>query len=69
VLIDGGMVVLQNYTDMLKVVPSSCCETCLTADDRNLIIDTKSEDISDAQTEEDPLLITPQVMKSGCEVS
>jgi hypothetical protein len=61
--------VLQNYTDMLKVVPSSCCETCLTSDDRNLIIDTKGEDISDAHAEMDPLLVTPQVLKAGCEVS
>jgi hypothetical protein len=69
VLIDERMVVLQNYADMLKVVPSSCCETCLTSDDRNLVIDTKGEDVSDAQTEDDPLLMTPQVMKAGCEVS
>lgn len=61
--------VLQKYTDMLKVVPSSCCETCLTSDDRNLIIDTKGEDVSDAQAEVDPLLVTPQVIKAGCEVS
>lgn len=61
--------VLQNYTDMLKVVPSSCCETCLTSDDRNLIIDTKVEDVSDAQAEVDPLLLTPHVIKPGCEVS
>lgn len=61
--------VLQNYTDMLKVVPSSCCETCLTSDDRNLIIDTKGEDVSDVQAEVDPLLVTPHVIKPGCEVS
>jgi hypothetical protein len=69
VFIDKGMVVLQNYRDMLKVVPSSCCETCLTSDDRNLIIDTKGEDVADAQAEDDPLLVTPQVIKTGCEVS
>jgi hypothetical protein len=69
VLIDERMVVLQNYADMLKVVPSSCCETCLTSDDRNLIIDTKGEDVSDAQAGDDPLLMTPQVMKAGSEVS
>jgi hypothetical protein len=61
--------VLQNYTDMLKVVPSSCCETCLTSDDRNLIIDTKGEDVSDAQAEVETLGVTPQVIKAGCEVS
>lgn len=61
--------VLQNYTDMLKVVPSSCCETCLTSDDRNLIIDTKGEGVSDAQAEVEPVLVTPQVIKAGCEVS
>jgi hypothetical protein len=63
------MLVLQNYAEMLKVVPSSCCETCLTSDDRNLIIDTKGEDVSEARAEDDPLLMTPQAIKAGCEVS
>jgi hypothetical protein len=54
VLIDKNMMILQNCMDVLKVVPSSCCETCLTSDDGNEVIDVK---VSDVQEEENPVPI------------
>jgi len=61
------VVMLQNNPDLLKVVPSSCCETCLTtSEDGNEIISIK-EETSDTQEGEVPLRVSlPIIMaKSG----
>jgi hypothetical protein len=68
-MIDNGGVVLQNCISLLEIVPGSCSETCLTSHDDNQIIDIKVENVADAQEEEDPLLITSQVIKTENEVS
>jgi hypothetical protein len=67
-----GMVVLQNYIDLLKVVPGSYSEIYLTpSHDGNQVINIKVEDFVGMQEEEeeDPLLIKFPVMKSEHEVS
>ena len=58
--------VLQNNPDLLKVVPSSCCETCLTtSEDGNEIISIK-EETSDTQEGEVPLRVSlPIIMAKG----
>jgi hypothetical protein len=63
------MVVLQNFIDLLKVVPGLYNETCLTSCDGNQVISIKVEDFADTQEEEDPLLTKFPVIKSEHEVS
>jgi hypothetical protein len=66
-----GMVVLQNCTNLLKVVPGSCSETNLTSShDGNQVINIKVEKVTDIQEEEeDPLLTEFPVIKAEHEVS
>jgi hypothetical protein len=60
--------VLQMFTDFLKVELDSCNETCVTSHDGNEVISIKVEEATAIQ-EEDPLLITlPEVScrRFGC---
>jgi hypothetical protein len=53
------MVVLQNCMDLEKDVPVSCCQTFpVSSRDGNQFMNTKVEEVSDVEEEEDPLLIT-----------
>jgi hypothetical protein len=64
--------VLQNCTDLLKVVPDPYSETCPTSSyDMNQVLSIKVEEITDikAEEEEDPLLITCPGTKDEHEVS
>jgi hypothetical protein len=67
VLIDKNMVILQNCMDVLKVVPSSCCETCLITDDGNEAIDAKLSDVQEEQ--ENPMTVSLPVLMDEHEVS
>ena len=55
--------VLQNCTDVLEPVSGLCTEMCLTASD------IKLEEGLYIPEEEDPLSVTPQVVKAEQEVS
>lgn len=60
---------LQNNPDLLKVVPSSCCETCLTtSEDGNEIISIK-EETSDTQEGEVPLRVSLPIIMAKRGVS
>jgi hypothetical protein len=64
------MMVLQNYTNLRKLVPGSCSETNLTSCDGNHAISIKVEDVTDTQEEqEDPLLTEFPLIKVEHEVS
>jgi hypothetical protein len=67
VLIDKN-VILQNCMDVLKVVPSSCCETCLTSDDGNEVADAKVLDVQEEE-EENPVPVSLPVIMDEHEVS
>jgi hypothetical protein len=67
-VIDKGVVVLQNCMDLLKDVPGSYSDTCLTPHDGNQVIDIKVEEIIDIK-EENPLSMTFPVIKAEHEVS
>lgn len=60
--------VLQNNPDLLKVVPSSCCETCLTTDDGSEVISIK-EETSDTQEGEVSLQVELPIIMAKREVS
>jgi hypothetical protein len=62
------MMVLKNYTDFGNAVPGPCAETC-TSHDATQAMNIKSEVVSDADEEEDPLLITLPEIKAEPEVS
>jgi hypothetical protein len=63
------MLVFQNNPDLLKVVPSSCCETCLTtSDDGNEIISIK-EETSDTQEGEVPVRVSLPIIMAKRGVS
>jgi hypothetical protein len=63
------VLVFQNNPDLLKVVPSSCCETCLTtSDDGNEIISIK-EETSDAQEGEVPVRVSLPIIMAKRGVS
>ena len=55
--------VLQNCTDVVEPVSGLCAEMCLAASD------IKLEEGSYMSEEEDPLSVTPQVVKAEQEVS
>jgi hypothetical protein len=49
-------VILQSCADLLRVVPSACCETCLpSSDDGNEVFNIKFEDVC-VREEDVPLL-------------
>jgi hypothetical protein len=53
---DMSTVILQNYMDLEKDVPGSCCETCPTyPHDADSVISIKVENVSDMVDEEDPV--------------
>jgi hypothetical protein len=68
-MIDNDVAILQNCMDLMKVEPGSCSETCLTSSHENRVIDIKVEEGSNAEEEEDPLLIPFTPIKSEYEVS
>jgi hypothetical protein len=57
--------------DVLKVEPTSCCETCLTDthDGSDVSANIKLERGTEVEDEEDPLLITSPDIKTEPEVS
>lgn len=62
--------VLQNFVDVLKVVPSSCSETAATfSDDGGGVTSVKVEEVTDMHEEEDPVPISCSVIKGEHEVS
>jgi hypothetical protein len=64
------MVVLQNCMDLLKVVPASYSETCLSSShDGNQVIDVKVEDATDIQEQEDLFLTNFSAVQTDHEVS
>jgi hypothetical protein len=64
-----GIVILQNCLDLLKAEPGSYSETCITSShDRNRVVGMNSEEVRNAQEDEDPLLMSP-VIKVENEVS
>jgi hypothetical protein len=64
-MIDKGMLVSQNCMGFMKVEPGSDSDSC---HDGNQVIDTKAEDVTDVQEDEDPMLITFPVIKAEQEV-
>jgi hypothetical protein len=65
-----GTIVLQNCANLLKVVPESCSETCVTSSHfGNQVIDIKVEDVTDMQEEENSLLLKFPAIKAEHEVS
>jgi hypothetical protein len=64
------MAVLKNCMDLLKVVPGSYSETCLTSSHvGNQVTDIKVEDVTDILEEDDPISTTLPVIKAEHEVS
>jgi hypothetical protein len=61
-MVDDGMVVLQNCTDLLKAEPGSCSEECITS-----CLD--ESEVTDIKVEVDPALLTHPEIKSEEEVS
>jgi len=68
-MIGEDLVFLQNCMDLLNVAPGSHKNRCLPSHDGCQLSDIKVEYIAEIQQEEDPLLITSQVIKSEHEVS
>jgi hypothetical protein len=68
-MINKDMMVLQTYIDLGNAVPGPCAETCTTSHDATQAMNIKSEEVSDADEEEDPLQITLPEMKAEPEVS
>jgi hypothetical protein len=64
-----AMVILQDGTDVLKVEPASCCETCLTDthEGHDVPADIKLERETEVE-DEDPLLIASPDIKTELEV-
>jgi hypothetical protein len=63
------MMVLQSYTNSENILVGPCCETYPARHDANQAVNIKSEEVSDAQEEADPLRITIQEIKAEPEVS
>jgi len=61
-MVDDGMMVLQNCTDLLKAEPGSCSEECITS-----CLD--ESEVTDIKVEVDPALLTHPEIKSEHEVS
>jgi hypothetical protein len=68
--LDKGMVILQSSTDVLKVEPGMYSETCLaSSDDGFEATDTKVEQISDTEEDEDPMQVIYPALKTKRKVS
>jgi hypothetical protein len=61
--------ILQNYTDLLKVEPGARSETCRSSRAGKQMIDIKVKEVTDTQVVEDPLLIMIPGVKAKHEVS
>jgi hypothetical protein len=59
------VLVLQNYMELLNVVPGSDSETC---HDGNQDVSVKVEDVTDVQEVEQPLQVTSPLIKAEQEV-
>jgi hypothetical protein len=68
-LVDKDVMVLQNYTNVEKVVPGPCGETCSTSYDSDQAMNIKAEEVSEVKVEEDPEPITFPKIKAESEVS
>jgi hypothetical protein len=65
-----GMVVLQNCMDLEKAAPVLWSETCPASFHvASEFVDTKAEEVSDPEEEEDPLAVTFPEVKTEPEVS
>lgn len=61
-MVNDGVVVLQNCTDLLKAEPGSCSEECITS-----CLD--ESEVTDIKVEVDPALLTHSEIQSEHEVS
>jgi hypothetical protein len=69
VVIDKGMLALQDYMDLEKGVPVQYGETSLTSRDSNHAMNIKVEEDSDVKVDDDPVPITFPKIKAEPEVS
>jgi hypothetical protein len=63
------VIVLLNYTNVEKIVPGPCGETCPTSYDSDQAMNIKAEEVSEVKDEEDPEPITFPKIKPEPEVS
>jgi hypothetical protein len=68
-MINKDVMVLQNYTNLEKVVLSPCGETYPVSDDADQAMNIKAEEVSDIDEEEDPVPVTFPKIKAEPEVS
>jgi hypothetical protein len=68
-MIDKGVMVLQNYANLEKVVPGACGEAYQAYHDASQAMNIKTEEVSDAEEEAGPVPITWQEIKAEPEVS
>jgi hypothetical protein len=68
-MINKGIVLLQNCMDLQKDMQGSCSETCPVSHDANQITSIKVENVSDTEEEEDPVPLKYSGIKSEHEVS
>jgi hypothetical protein len=65
-----GMVVLQNYMDILKSEPGPCTGTCqMSSDEGKQFVGIKVEEVADMREEEDPEPTTSPLIKTESAVS
>jgi hypothetical protein len=68
-VVDKNVMVLQNYTNVEKVVPGPCDEMYLTSDSADQAMNIKAEEASEVKVEEGPQPITFPKIKAEPEVS
>jgi hypothetical protein len=68
-MIDKGIVLLQNCMDFQKDMQDSCSEMCPTSRDANQIINVKVEDVSHTEEEEVPVPLKYSGIKTELVVS
>jgi hypothetical protein len=68
-MIDKGMMVLQNNTNVEEMAPGSCGGTYATSEDANERMGIKAEEVPEVKKEEYHVPITFQKIKADPEVS